>query len=271
MDHRQILVTDLDGTLLGDVVALARFREWWSACRGSRRLVYATGRHLASVRALVEGGALPEPHAVISAVGTEIHDAAGNEVSGWASRFHGWHAGRVREILRPVRWLEAQPQEHQSSRKASFFVHDPAPDDIAFLEGLLAAAGCRATLVRSGGRFLDVVPERAGKGQATHFLAERWSVPTWRVLAFGDSGNDLELLSSGFLGTIVANALPELRDAVPDRVYRSPLAFADGVLDGVRFWSDARIGPVGDDCRSGSRSRRSVAAEARPVRHRGPT
>ena len=56
------------------------------------------------------------------------------------------------------------------------------------------------------------------------------------MLVFGDSGNDLDLLSSGFSGTIVANALPELRQAVPADVYRSPFPFADGVLDGIRHW-----------------------------------
>jgi hydroxymethylpyrimidine pyrophosphatase-like HAD family hydrolase len=57
------------------------------------------------------------------------------------------------------------------------------------------------------------------------------------VLVFGDSGNDLELRGQGFRGTIVANALPELRDAVGRDVYHSPRPFADGVLDGIAYWS----------------------------------
>ena len=89
----------------------------------------------------------------------------------------------------------------------------------------------------SGGVDLDILPSAAGKGRAARFLAESWAIATDDVLAFGDSGNDAELLGSGFRGTAVANAFPELLAATDPDVYRSPKPFADGVLDGIRHWS----------------------------------
>ena len=112
-----------------------------------------------------------------------------------------------------------------------------SPSDAATIERTLADRGLRAKLVYSSGRHLDILPSGAGKGLASRFLAESWAIPPSSVLAFGDSGNDRELLASGFKGTVVGNALPEILAAVGPEVYRSPAPFADGILDGIRHWS----------------------------------
>jgi sucrose-6F-phosphate phosphohydrolase len=239
MDPGHLVVTDLDGTLLGDDAALDRFRRWHARARPGHRLVYASGRMPGSVRQLIADGILPPPDAVISGVGTEIHDVAGAAWPGWSERFDGWHADRVRDLLRPLRWIEPQDKAHQSARKASYDVPGLTPADRDTIHRVLAQGGMRAALVYSGGRYLDILPEEAGKGRAARFLARHWSIPDGDVLAFGDSGNDLELLGSGFRGTMVANALPELFLSAPADVYRSPATYADGVLDGIRFWTSA--------------------------------
>ncbi len=241
MDAPRVVVADLDGTLLGDDAALARFRSWLAPRRAEHRLIYASGRSLASVQGLVQAGSLPQPDAVISNVGVEIWDAAGRPWPGWSERFDGWQADRVREALRPLTWLEPQAEIFQSRLKASYHVRAMTSTHRSDIERTLGHAGLRATLVYSGGIYLDLLPPQAGKGVAARFLAREWAIPATDVLAFGDSGNDAELLTSGFRGTVVANALPELRDAVGDDVYWSPKAYADGVLDGIRFWS-ARAG-----------------------------
>lgn len=235
MGVRRILVTDLDGTLLGDEAALGRFRDWLASRRDGFRLVYASGRHDGSVRGLLDDG-VPAPDAVISGVGTEIHDPEGRPWPGWPHAFDGWDGERVREILGHLDRLAPQDAAFQTPLKASYDVEALTGDERAAIARLLAGAGLRASLVYSGDLHLDVVPADAGKGRAARFLAAAWDTPADRVLAFGDSGNDAELLSSGFRGTIVANALPELRSIVDDSVYRSPKGFADGVLDGISHW-----------------------------------
>lgn len=237
MDPRRLLVTDLDGTLLGDDAALARFRSWLAPRRADLGLAYASGRHVASIRALVAADVLPPPDAVISAVGTEVHDRDWIAFPGWSERFVGWDAERVREVLRPFRRLTLQPSEFQSPVKTSYEVDGLTAEDEATIGRTLADAGLPATVVHSGGRFVDILPAVAGKGRATRFLVDAWSIPPDHVLVFGDSGNDTELLTSGFRGTMVANAQPELRSAVAPEVYLSPKAFADGVIDGATHWS----------------------------------
>ena len=244
MGRRRLLVTDLDGTLVGDDAALDRFRTWVAGSRSEHRLVYATGRHRPSLVALMEEAALPRPDALVSAVGTEIHDAEGRPWPGWTDRFAGWHAERVRQIVRGLPWLEPQVDACQSWLKASYTVTRIADADLGLIRRMLRDAGIVATLTYSGGENLDVLPAAAGKGRAARFLADGWGIPPSDVLAFGDSGNDAEMLNAGFRGTIVANALPELRDAVGSEVYRSPAAFADGVLDGIRHWGDIEVREV---------------------------
>ncbi len=237
MGGYSVLVTDLDGTVLGDDAALDRFRTWVVDNRADHRLIYATGRHVASILGIVREGALPSPDAVVSSVGTEIHDPDGHPWPGWLERFDGWHAEHARRVLSPLRWLDPQPEEHQTWLKASYTARGLSKDDLAFIRRTLVDAGLVPTLVYSSGTDLDILPAAAGKGRAARFVTDGWDVPPRDVLAFGDTGNDAQLLAVGYRGTMVGNALPELdRVAAPD-VYRSPAAFADGVLDGIRHWS----------------------------------
>ena len=239
MDRGRLLVADLDGTLLGDDAALLRFAGWLRGRRDRFRLVYASGRHRDSIMNVVAASELPEPDAMISAVGTEIHDPAGLPWPGWLERFNGWSGDGVRQALRSFPEVRTQPAWAQTARKASFDVPDLGPTDLDAIRGALAAARLPSTLVYSCDLYLDVLPDVGGKGHAARFLADAWRIPPEDVLVFGDSGNDLQMFQQGFRGTIVANALPELRRAVGPDVYRSPLPYAGGVLDGVRHWSES--------------------------------
>jgi sucrose-6F-phosphate phosphohydrolase len=237
MGHRRLVVSDLDGTLLGDAQALGRFAHWYAAARRSVQLVYATGRHPAEVRAAVVEEGLPEPDLVIAALGTEIVDRRSGAWRSWSRRFDHSHGRRVREALQSISWLELQPAVHQSTLKASYHVEGLSPNELVLLEGVLADAGIRVRLIYSGGRFLDVLPAESGKGPAAVFVARALGRRPADALTFGDSGNNLDLLAPGFRPTLVANALAEVGSAVGPSVYRSPYRFADGVLDGIRHWS----------------------------------
>ena len=237
MGPRQLIVSDLDGTLIGNAAALRRFSRWLAPRRGGFVLAYASGRHRDSITSAIVDDGLPRPEAVISAVGTEIHDAAGLPWPGWLQRLDNSFGDRVRASLGRFHWLELQAPEHQSALKASYQIHGLSDSDLSTIRGALGDDGLVPRFVYSGGVYLDVIPMAAGKGLAAAFVAETLGIPHSSVLAFGDSGNDRDLLDQGFRGTVVANAMPELLSAMNGDVYLSPRAFADGVLDGVRHWS----------------------------------
>jgi hypothetical protein len=237
MGAGRILVTDLDGTLLGDDGALARFARWYATIRDGWRLVYATGRSRESLECLIAEARLPEPDAMSVSVGTELYDRDGMPWPGWDERFAGWDADRVRSVLATIDWLQPQPVAAQTRLKASFDAPGLGTAELTFLRMALGAAGIDATIFYSSSLRLDVLAPGSGKGEGATVLARAWGARAVDVLAFGDSGNDLQLFQRGFLGTIVANALPELTASVSPETYRSPYPFADGVLDGIRYWS----------------------------------
>lgn len=237
MGSRHLLVADIDGTLTGDDAALARFAAWHAASASDHWLAYATGRSRASVARLAAETALPMPDIVISMVGTEIHDREGRPWPGWQERLNGWDPTAVREALSRDGRLDLQPPSTQTPLKSSYFASGLAPAEVSAIGRRLDDAGLAVAVVYSGDRFLDILPANAGKGPAAQVVARTLGVSRERVLTFGDSGNDISLFQEGFRGTLVANALPELRAAVRSDAYRSPLRHADGVLDGIRHWA----------------------------------
>jgi len=99
---------------------------------------------------------------------------------------------------------------------------------------------------------LDIIPARANKLQAIKFLIEKEQFFQQRTVFAGDSGNDLDVLTSGLQTILVKNAPEEVRreaietlskKRIADRLYLPQGDFfgmngnyAAGVLEGlVRF------------------------------------
>lgn len=63
------------------------------------------------------------------------------------------------------------------------------------------------TFVCSGHDLIDVMRENISKGHALKFLAEYWGIPISEVVAFGDSPNDIEMLSAAGFSVAMGNAV----------------------------------------------------------------
>ena len=238
MGQIRLFSTDLDGTLLGNPDAACRFTEQWHSLEPHRRplLVYNTGRTIVDTQALVTARQLPAPEFILGSVGTELHDTLYNRGGDFRAQFgSNWDLARVEQIVASLPGVRRQPAEPAASFKSSWFWVRASRDDLGELTHRLQQAGIEAAVIYSCRYFLDVVPQRAGKGCALAWLCERLNISLADVLVAGDTANDTAMFQlPSVRGIVVANALPELlAAAVSKRTFVAQQAMADGVLEGL--------------------------------------
>lgn len=68
------------------------------------------------------------------------------------------------------------------------------------------------TVIRSEADSLEVLNKNASKGQALKELAASLDIPKGRVMAIGDSGNDIDMVEYAGLGIAMGNAVIEVKD-----------------------------------------------------------
>ncbi len=226
-----LLVSDIDGTLTGDDAELEKLMRRLAERRPTVGFGVASGRSPTLVREAMDRYGLNEPDIVIASVGTEMMGPGG---LGELYREHvgvGWDRDAVVSALEDVTGLEAQGAAGQGPFKVSF---NAASESVAAAQAALAEAGVTAKLIHSAGRFLDVIPAQASKGEAVRFAAAALGMPLERVVVAGDTGNDADMLTCGARAVVVANYDPELEPVLAEAdVYRARGRYAAGVLEGL--------------------------------------
>lgn len=232
---QSLLAFDIDGTLTGCPRSAPMFGRWASDAQERRQQVMiATGRSLPEARRILADWGLPEPTVMITSVGSEIWraDRRGSlalcaDYAAWIG--DDWQPEAIREVLAamPLTW---QPSHDQRRWKISL----AGPEEQAWaVQDALADAGLPARVIPSHGRFIDILPQRAGKVGALSFEARRLGLTLADCVAAGDSGNDACMLGAAGRAIVVGNAWAELRLADRPGLYRASRAHAAGVLEGL--------------------------------------
>ncbi|WP_416408183.1 HAD-IIB family hydrolase [Agrobacterium rosae] len=243
MKQVRIFFTDLDGTVVGNNDATARFRDFWQGLPKETRplLVFNSGRLLDDQFELMEEVPLPSPDYVIGGVGTMLscRDQPSLRQAYATSLGQAFDTDKIVSLLSTVSGARVQPERYQHPLKSSWYLHDASDADISAIEQRLADNDIDARIVYSSNRDLDILPRAADKGAAISWLCNHLDIGLDEVVVAGDTGNDRAMFElPDVRGIVVSNALPELKALAEDktRVFSASEAEADGVMSGLRYW-----------------------------------
>lgn len=230
MNRPLLICTDLDRTLIPNGPqsesqgARARFAHF--AEHPEVTLAYVSGRHRELVEQAICHYRLPQPDFVIGDVGTTIYrvgeDGLWRPQPDWETRIRGDWGGHTHADLKRhlggIASLRLQELAKQNDYKLSYYVplHCDRHALAAQIRERLALLGAHCNLIWSndepqGIGLLDVLPAGASKFHAIEALQESHGFDHDHSVFCGDSGNDLEVLTSPIPSVLVANAEPQVR------------------------------------------------------------
>ncbi len=241
-DTIRLVSFDIDNTLIDFHTYKSNFRNaWQSHPPKAVVLVYNTGRLIDDVLNLIAQGVLPEPHYIISGVGTHIYNYQDHCV---VKEFNdvlddGWDLVKAEKIVQGINHpISEQPSRFQHAYKRSYFFHGATPELIAQIEEDFKTAKMHVNVVYSGDKFLDILPQFANKGNALQWLLGTLHIDTHQVLVAGDSGNDAAMFDlKDIKGIVVSNAHEELYQYTKyKKVYHTEQEKSDGVIEGLIYY-----------------------------------
>lgn len=236
---KHLVVCDIDNTLTTDQASAQRLIAALKEHHQHLGFAVATGRNIDSALSILKQYGYPNPDILITSVGSEIH--YGKQTmpdKGWAHYIkRAWKPKAIMDALQEFKELELQTEEGaQRTYKVSYTVKAGA--DTALLvknikEALHQGSG-KQHIILSHDTYLDILPYRAGKGNAILYLAWKWGIAEQDIVTAGDSENDRDMFTKGLSSIIVANhekSLAKLR-RTKYRFFASK-AEAAGVLEGL--------------------------------------
>lgn len=228
MNATHLLATDLDGTLVGDRKGLDDLLGYYNSQEYKVSLIYITGRHFQSALSLIKEESLPIPEVLITDVGTEIHTGPDFiKDHTWEQRMQQqWQPEEIDRIAASLKGLKKQ--QLPVTNRCSYYTEDIKT--VEAFEQQLKSEDISHKLIYSGGRDLDILPAKSGKGAALEYILDKFNARETKILVAGDSGNDIEMLTLGFPSVIVGNAMPELLESeASPMIFRASKICAGGI------------------------------------------
>ncbi|QQS36121.1 MAG: HAD-IIB family hydrolase [Ignavibacteriales bacterium] len=241
LDMNQLIISDIDHTLLGDHRSLSEFRSLLAKLPNETGFGVATGRTVESAYNVLKEYGVQMPIVIVSSVGSEIYYNYKGEwiySTGWDAHIsHLWNKQKIIDVLKPLTFLQMQEKDKQRKFKVSYYMEENK-DRLTKIRHTLLKNKIKANVIFSHKKFLDILPYRASKGKAIRYLGYRWNIENEKILVAGDSGNDEEMLKGDLLGVVVANYSEELEKIRGSRrVYFAQRSYAGGIIEGINHYN----------------------------------
>jgi hypothetical protein len=224
-----LICSDLDRTIIPNgyqeesAHARAVFRQL--AEDSNIFLAYVSGRDKKLILDAIEEFYLPMPDYAIGDIGTTLYRIINDNwqlSEDWSDEIgQDWKSlarGNLSEFLEDMEEIRLQEPEKQKQYKVSFYTDQNVDPQrlIKNIRDVLAEKDVRANIIWSVDEIstdglLDIIPPRANKLHAIQFLMQQEHFPEDLTVFAGDSGNDLDVLTSGQQTILVKNATEDIR------------------------------------------------------------
>jgi sucrose-phosphate synthase len=237
------IISDLDGTLIDGKNAggLEELKQWMNEHKDEIVFGAASGRNKEITNEALMMHGIHNVDIMICSAGSEIYYT--NKFipdNGFESHIdYQWKRDELQKALEKFNGIRLQEPEAQWPFKLSYYVNnDFDEDDIANLYKFLDDRKLRAKLLLTENHYLDVLPFRAGKGNAVRYLGYKWKVPPENFITAGNSGNDIDMLKGKAKGIVVANYSPEMEQLKKNKnIFFASKPLAAGVLEGIKYYT----------------------------------
>jgi sucrose-6F-phosphate phosphohydrolase len=239
MNNNILLCSDMDRTILpnGDQDESPQVRSVFSLLveRPEVHLAYVSGRDKRLIQEAITEYDLPLPNYAVGDVGTTIYELIGSNWNPWEAWFEeiakDWN-GLDREdlsgFLKEFDDLTLQEPEKQNRFKLSYYTDEDIDGRqlVDHMQQHLSKQKLRCRIIWSVDEqrrlgLVDVLPQRASKLHAIRYLMHQKGYLKSRVVFCGDSGNDLDVLTSDIQAVLVKNASDEVRREALESVVKN--------------------------------------------------
>jgi len=188
-------------------------------------IAYVSGRDKNLIQEAITEYDLPFPEYAVGDVGTTIYELTGNNWTPWedwfreiAKDWNGLESEDLTGILKGFDNLKLQEPEKQNRFKLSYYADKNANDRqlVDQIQAYLSKQKLSSRIIwsvdeqRNSG-LVDILPQRASKLHAIRYLMDQKGYRKSKVVFCGDSGNDLNVLTSDIRAVLVKNASEDVR------------------------------------------------------------
>ena len=236
------IISDLDGTLVDheDISGLKELKEYISTFKEKIVFGIASGRNKELTQNAFKKYDLPEADVMICSAGSEIYYTDKYiQDNGYESHIdYQWKRKELEKALEKFPKITLQEATSQWRFKLSYYVDENFnEDDFANLYKYLDDQKLRAKILLTENKYLDLLPFRAGKGNAVRYLSYKWKLPIENFITSGNSGNDIDMLKGKGKGIVVSNYSKELEVLRKFRnIYFAKTCLSHGVLEGIKHY-----------------------------------